>query len=332
MNSIRNIIIQNILTISFLVFVLTGCEKDKKTDTLPVIAGTELFSTGSDGVTLKAILRNNNNESIKNAGALWSLLPAPSDDNNFVEGNLTDSILFVRIEHLTPGTKYFIRLKIDCREIDIYSDDIAVTTLNRISDTEGNMYNTVLIGSDVWMKENLRTRKFNEGEQIEYVSGDWSALSTAAYTWYDFDESNGQSYGALYNWPAVETGKLCPAGWHIATNEDWNSLTEYLGGEHLAGGLLKEPFGYWAGPNTDATDFSGFSALPGGSSGTRMGSFSGKGFQALWWESAIDYSYNSEQGMLLFRAVSYDRPDIERNGFLSKGGPLNFLSVRCVKD
>jgi len=332
MRSFRHITFHNLLIISLFATIFTSCEKDRKTSTLPVIYGAELFSTGSDAVTVKATLKYNEGMNIKNAGALLGLLPEPADENSFVMGSISDSILFVRIENLTPGTKYYLRFIIECPELDVYSDDIEFTTLNTVSDAEGNRYNTVSLGSKVWMKENLRSRVYSNGAAIPYISSEWSSLKTAAYTWYDFDESNGQTYGALYNWPAVESGNLCPAGWHVSTGADWNSLTAYLGGEQAAGSLLKKETGYWEQYATGTRDYSGFSALPAGSSGIRLGSFSGKGLQAFWWESSVDYTYNSEQGMLIFRAVSSDRPDLDRNGFMTKGGPLNFLSVRCVKD
>ncbi len=111
-----------------------------------------------------------------------------------------------------------------------------------VVDIDGNEYRTIKIGNQTWMAENLRTTKLNDGQNIQYAStkNDWAQLFAPGYCWPDNDTSNKQDYGALYNWYAVNTGKLAPKGWHVATEEEWSILVTYLGGPNLAGGNLKK--------------------------------------------------------------------------------------------
>jgi hypothetical protein len=98
-----------------------------------------------------------------------------------------------------------------------------------VQDIDGNVYRTVIIGEQTWMAENLKTTKYNDGTDIPIVTdGTWDDLSTGAYCWYDDTPDNKDTYGALYNWNTVNTGKLCPVGWHVPTEEEWEVLHKYL--------------------------------------------------------------------------------------------------------
>ena len=136
-----------------------------------------------------------------------------------------------------------------------------------VTDIDGNVYQTVTIGTQVWMVENLKTTRYIDGTAIplDTNSSTWGGLTTPGYCWYNDSAIYGNTYGALYNWYAVNTGKLAPAGWHVPTDSEWTVLTTYLGGETVAGGKLKDTgTTYWQSPNTGATNASGFLALPGG--------------------------------------------------------------------
>ena len=137
-----------------------------------------------------------------------------------------------------------------------------------LTDIDGNAYKAIKIGNQVWMYENLKTTKLNDGTAIPLVttSAAWGNLTTPGYCWYNNDEaSNKNVYGALYNWYTINTGKLCPAGWHVPTVAEWTTLTTFLGGESVAGGKLKETgIAHWKSPNTGASNETGFTALPGG--------------------------------------------------------------------
>jgi len=152
----------------------------------------------------------------------------------------------------------------------------------------------------------------------------WSDLSTEAYCWYNNDQSTyGDIYGALYNWYAVNTGKLCPTGWHVPSDIEWQTLVSFLGSN--AGGKLKETgTSHWDNPNTGATNESGFTALPGGHrSWTFTAEFNLIGQGSLWWSSR---SYNIDDSAVLL-IWSYDS-NVVQGPLKKKSG----LSVRCLKD
>jgi uncharacterized protein (TIGR02145 family) len=133
-----------------------------------------------------------------------------------------------------------------------------------VTDIDGNIYNTVKIGNQVWMVENLKTTKFNDGIQLELVDDTVLNTNLFHYCWYMNDEATYKNfYGALYNSYVVSNGKICPVGWHVPSDTDWNILAEYLGGRSVAGGKMKEPGNiHWRIPNTGSTNESGFTALP----------------------------------------------------------------------
>lgn len=146
-----------------------------------------------------------------------------------------------------------------------------------VKDIDGNSYRTIKIGKQVWMAENLKVTTFNDGEPIPVVTdgSEWYNLKTAAYCWYNNDSVTfSDPYGALYNYHVINTGKLCPAGWRIPTQQDFQTLISKLDPDAdfvsheastIAGGMLKATeTTHWSEPNKEATNKSGFSALPGG--------------------------------------------------------------------
>ena len=191
-----------------------------------------------------------------------------------------------------------------------------------LADIDGNVYNTVVIGSQVWMAENLRTSHLNDGTEIPLVESDtaWANLETPGYCWYGNYEAffNLNHYGALYNFYAVSSGKLCPDGWHVPHKDEWYTLLMYLGYE-IAGGKMKGiGTSDWLPPNTGATNESGFNALPGGFRNAYYKDFQGFRASGFFWHS------ESPDG----RGVTYNSSDV-LYGTMSLN---NGLSVRCVRD
>jgi uncharacterized protein (TIGR02145 family) len=177
------------------------------------------------------------------------------------------------------------------------------------------------------MAENLRTTKYNNGTVIPNITSasEWMSLTTGAYCNYNNTTSNDTiaNYGRLYNWYAINMSKLAPNGWHVPTDAEWTTLTTYLGGESIAGGKLKETgTTNWYSPNTDATNETGFTALPGGIR-YYYGTFQSFGHFGLWW-SATEDGANSAWD----RSMSYNISDAYRNNYNKELG----FSVRCVKD
>ena len=192
-----------------------------------------------------------------------------------------------------------------------------------ITDIEGNNYPTVKIGTQVWMAENLKTTKYNDGTAIQNVTDNsaWSALTSGAYCWFNNDINNKSNYGALYNWFAVNTGKLCPKGWHVPTEAEWTTLITLLGGWDVAGGKMKSVTG-WLYANTGTTNESGFSGLPGGNRNDN-GSFLNLGYWGSWWYSG-EVTPTMAWSLVLDSDTdySYKNPDIKQSG----------SCIRCVKD
>jgi uncharacterized protein (TIGR02145 family) len=193
-----------------------------------------------------------------------------------------------------------------------------------VTDVEGNVYNTILIGSQCWTKENLKTSKFANNTSIPAVTigADWTNLTTGAWCNYNNNIQQNPSYGKLYNFYAVTDSRaVCPSGWHVPDQNEYSAALNFLGGTTVAGGKLKSTSPLWNQPNTGATDFSGFSGLP---VGQRLadGSFSGSGTFAGFWTVSTSFQ----------NAISYsltnDTQVITSNNSNGKSGQ----SVRCVQD
>ena len=204
------------------------------------------------------------------------------------------------------------------------SEDSSIEYGEGATDIDGNTYKSVIIGEQEWMVENLKTSKYNDGTAIPNVIGntDWQALSTGAWSHYDNDNQHNATYGKLYNWYAVETGKLCPTGWHVPTDAEWTVLTDYLavdGHSGTEGTALKSTSG-WE-DDLNGTDNYGWLGLPGGFRHFNGFFFSVGGFGS-WWSSS---HYDADAWD---RGLYSDFDGVDRtNGPKKKG-----LSVRCLRD
>ena len=207
-----------------------------------------------------------------------------------------------------------------------------------VTDIDGNVYQTVKIGDQIWMAENLKVTHYRNGQPILYVEGylSWAHEIDGAYCNYNNDEGNAAVYGCLYNWYAVnavnEYWSIAPEGWHVPTVEEWQTLIDYLG-DSVAGGKMKaigtieDSTGLWREPNTGATNKSGFTALPGGRRGHEHGYFREIGEEAWFWtstegEGSLEYYYG--QCRILDRFLS----GVDKSTALNTCG----FSVRLVRD
>lgn len=191
-------------------------------------------------------------------------------------------------------------------------------------DIDGNVYQTIRIGTQVWMKENLKTTRHNDGTSIPTGLSNtaWQNTTSGAYAIYDNNAANNTTYGKLYNWYAVNTGKLAPAGWHVPADAEWTTLTTYLGGESVAGDKMKATTLWTPYIGITNTNSSGFTGLPAGflSANGPFGAIGGNGY---FWSST---EYNASRAWT--RALNYSNSDAGRIDY-SKG---NGFSVRCVMD
>lgn len=205
------------------------------------------------------------------------------------------------------------------------SDNGTTLQYGSVSDFEGNAYKTIAIGSQVWMAENLRSEKLNNGTAIPLVTDNstWANITTPAYSFYSNDSvSYKSSYGVLYNWYTVQTGRLCPTGWHVPSDVDFTTLATTLGVDTIAGGMLKFNGALWISPNTYASNTTGFTAIPSGYRNYNGSYNNSSGYLAAFWS-------NTENGSLArYIYLSYNSGKIGRNSADKEYG----LSVRCIKD
>ena len=206
-------------------------------------------------------------------------------------------------------------------------------TYGSVTDIDGNTYKTIQIGSQTWMAEDLKVTKYRNGSTIQNITDNtqWKNNTTGAYCSYSNNTSNDCPYGKLYNWYAVNSNNgLCPTGWHVPTDVEWNNLINTLdpnanGGNNnnISGGKMKSTgTQYWLTPNTEATNSSGWSGLPGGSRSSD-GSFNYIAKYATWWSSTENLTNGA-----WFRGLDYDIGDVLRDINNNKSG----CSVRCIKD
>ena len=249
---------------------------------------------------------------------------------NWLEQGLLFFILGVSLMFLTSCSKDE-SLSIQDNTQDI--DTIDNSNTNLIKDVEGNIYTTVKIGNQIWMGENLRTKKYNDGTNIPLVTEmlAWHDLSTGAFSYYENDTANLLEYGGLYNWYAIETNKLCPIGWHVPTIEEWRVLEDFLTLNGYDGNALKDVSG-WSDTGAvsgNGTDDFGFKGVPGGHR-WNYGNYKYSGSFSHWWSSTElpkeeEYYQNHAWQCYLsnYRSdLTLERMGIKRNGY----------SVRCIKD
>lgn len=198
---------------------------------------------------------------------------------------------------------------------------------NTVTDVDGNVYQTVQIGSQVWMAENLKVIHYRNGDAIPNITNgsSWSSITTGAYCNYDNNDTHVAIYGRLYNYYAVKDSRnIAPAGWHVPSDNEWQTLIDHLGGYSVAGGKMKETgTDHWTSPNTDATNESGFTALPGGLRGDVDGDYIKMGLYACFYSST---EYRSLEA--ISRKLTWYFPTAVSWHYGRRVG----LSVRCVKD
>jgi uncharacterized protein (TIGR02145 family) len=277
-------------------------------------------------------ITDNGGSTVTARGVVWNTTGTPTiSDSKTTDGSGTGTY-FSSMTALSPGTTYYVRSYATNSTGTAYGNEISFTTTaisQPVTDIDGNTYNTVQIGTQVWMSENLKTSRYRNGGSIPYVVGntDWQALTKGAWSNYDHDAANDAIYGKLYNWYTTLGDTLCPIGWHVPSDNEWTILTDYLGGESVAGGKMKSiGTNYWIDPNTVATNESGFSALPGGFR-INYGSFLFIRDHAFFW-SATEYDFDYAWNRYLNYNNSYVYRIIHFNYYYKSSG----ASVRCLKD
>lgn len=292
----------------------------------------ELTTSAVSSITISSaksggIITSDGGVPVTERGVCWNTSPTPVISGNHTSDGTGTGSFTSSITGLKVNTTYYIRAYATNLQGTAYGNELNFKTLNYYTagsgatDIEGNTYISVILATQEWMVQNLKTTKFNDGSLISNVKNNttWNGLNTAAYCWYNNDSmANKTPYGAMYNWYAVTSGKLCPTGWHIASVAEWVTLLDYLGGRNTAGGLLKETDTlHWKTPNSGATNLSGFTAVP---SGLRVfGTFYYLRNEANMWTSATSPTGRVlSNGSVDVSIVYVNKPD--------------GLSVRCLKN
>ena len=227
---------------------------------------------------------------------------------------------------------------VDLLETTVATLEAQVATLEGVKDIDNNRYEIVTIGTQTWMAENLKTTRYNDGTVIPLKTSNtaWSTASTNgedAYCWYDNDVSNLITYGALYNWYAIDPlsngdKNVCPVDWHVPTDVEWDVLRDFVdpssnGNNNTAGGKMKEAgLAHWNSPNSSATNESGFAGLPGGDRNS-SGTFFNIGSFGYWWSST-----ELNTAVAWYRYLYYSFDSVFRSSYDKGRG----FSVRCLRD
>ena len=300
---------------------------------VPTITTTVISSLNTTSAVSGGTITSNGGAVISQSGICWSSSANPTTADSRTTDGSTSGSFSSTMTGLTMATTYYVRAYATNSSGTAYGNQIMFNT--KVADIEGNVYGVVTIGTQVWMTENLRTATLNNSSPIPNVTDNttWSTLSTMAYSWYNNDIANKPLYGALYNWFTVNTGNLCPDGWHVPSESEFGALELYLGMSPAEinngwvwrgtdqGTRLKSTSGWGAGLN--GTNTTGFTALPGGYRYAVDGTFNNYADLAYWWSAT---EVNGETAW--YRRMDGNQTGIYKGGVYKIGGKF----VRCLKN
>lgn len=298
-----------------------------------VLTTTEVSSVTSTSATTGGNITDDGGGSITARGVCWGIAPSPTISGNKTSNGTGTGTFTSNLTGLEDGTVYYYRAYATNSSGTTYGQQYQFIT--PVTDIDGNVYKTVKIGDKVWMAENLKTTTYKNQTPIPNITDntEWIGLTSDAYCWAQNNEATFKPlYGALYNWYAVETGNLCPTGWHIPTDGEFSSMeislgmtseqangTDWRGTDQ--GKQMKNTTGWQTGEN--GTNTSGFSALPAGYRSYITGNSEGIGLITYFWtETGLD------ENIAVYRRLDGDNDKVFRSGTYKKAGK----SVRCVKN
>ena len=302
------------------------------------VTGAILTTTAVTNVTSVSATAGGNITSagggtITTRGICWGTAPNPTISGNIISSGAGEGVFTGNLTELTDGTTYYYRAYATNSSGTTYGQELSFIT--PVTDIEGNMYKTVVIGSAVWMAENLRVTEFNDDGEIPHVSEaiEWIVLDGPGYCWYNNDSTyNAPLYGALYNWYAASASNICPTGWHVPTDAEFNTMEVVLGlpqadvniwgwrgTDH--GSKMKSTNGWNAGQN--GTNTSGFTALPGGYRFYLDGTFQGQNTYEYWWTTS---QHDEERAW--YRLLDGNNTAV----YKASGDKRAGKAIRCVKD
>lgn len=281
------------------VLLMLSCSKDSEPEAInqPPVVVTKIPSLttgktkdiGVDAAFSGGSITDAGSSEVSQRGVCWSTSADPTvalatkTQDGSGTGNFSS-----HVTGLAPNTKYYIRSYATSAAGTAYGNQTDFTThivTPPVTDADGNSYETIQIGTQLWMKENLKTTKYCNGDDILNVTTNaWYSLSTPAWTYYNNDSNNDNNgYGKLYNWYAMRDARnVCPCGWHVPTEQDWNTMSQSLGGDNVAGEAIKSTTGWIQ--NDWATNSSGFTGLPAGLR-VYSNTLLYEKWNAVWWQN-----------------------------------------------
>ncbi|MDB5226082.1 MAG: hypothetical protein JWN78_275 [Bacteroidota bacterium] len=271
-------------------------------------------------------------------GVCWNTTPGPTIVNSKTTNGTGTGSFTSFLTGLASGTTYYVRAYATNSAGTAYGNEVSFATSAgsscgpNVTDIDGNIYNVVEIGTQCWLKQNLKVKKYNNGDPVIDGNTSWNG-SDGKYCYYNNDAGIAATYGNLYNWYAVtDSRNLCPSGWHAPSDAEWATLVNYLGGESTAGKHLKEAgSSHWNTTFSAGDNSSGFTGLPG-SDRSHLGTFNtgngGLGNQGIWWSTTV---HNTTFGGVMKMGSFGD------DAFISSGIAGNYdqsygFSVRCIKN
>lgn len=308
---------KNLFRLVIVLCIIYSCQKNEKSGELPIVTTKQIEEITDNSVICGGIVTDDGGLPITKRGVCYAtnINPAITDSKTSDGTGIGD---FDSQISIPQNTTYYLRAYATNDFGTAYGEERSVIIyLNEssqdITDIDGNIYKTVKIGSQTWMSENLKTTKYNNGTALIYTNNTSDQQGGYCY-YYDYPEYTDtegyrQTYGALYNWYAVETEKLCPVGWHVPTKSEWEELIRFLGGEDIAGEKLKQ------GGN------SGFNGLMGGYRRTGTTPFGGLYSIGSFWTSSISSSGKSYSYILQGNSIE-SRDDYHACCF----------NVRCIRN
>jgi len=327
------------------VTILTGCKKEKAT--LPVLTTAAVTNITCGTATSGGNITDIDGATISASGVCWSTSINPTISNEKTTDGTKIGAYISSITGLTAETTFYLRAYATNNIGTAYGSEISFNTSatsTSVTDIDGNYYNTITIGNQVWMQQNLKTTKYSNGDLIGttvYASFDLDNANEIKpkYQWaYEGMESNVALYGRLYTWYTVtDSRNVCPRGWHVPTDSEWTTLTDYLSGYGYSyngtGDKLAKSIAAISGWSDSGTagnigndkasnNSSGFTALPGGAR-FPYGSFGGRGLEATWWSATKNDTTDAWN-----RSLYYSQSILERAAWNKRIG----YSARCLRD
>lgn len=327
-----------------IILFMNMCKKDNDTNNLAdgylaevsTIAISNLTQTT---VVTGGIVNSNGGSVVTSRGVCWSTQAQPTiDDNAKIQGSGLGNFT-CELTGLNHSTLYYLRAFATNKKGTAYGNTISFTTRtpiffsgSAIIDIEGNSYNTIILGTQHWMSENLKTSKYRNGDIIpnglSYI--DWANTTEGACAIYNNDTVNNSVYGKLYNWYATYDSRgICPTGWHVPTDDDWTTLSNYILSYtnlfSIIGGTMKTTGTFqWAAPNTGANNMSGFSALPAG----WMEIYNNYNFTAQTYVAAFWSCSENGNADGWYRMLNNNSTELSRYASDKHYG----MSLRCIKE